>query len=331
MSHTETVNAVSEPDTTRPGLGCIYFYIGGCNLRCRHCWVDAGYQKDVGGYPYALDFNLFKSIVDQAKPLGLSTVKLTGGEPLLHPSIHQMLRLVKDYDYKLVVETNGTLVTPKIAKMIAECKTPFASVSIDGSDAETHEWLRNVPGCFEQSITGIRRLVDAGLRPQLIMMVMLRNKHQMEAVVRLAESLGCGSVKFNLMNPTSRGKVMQNNGETLFSRQYIEVGRWVERELVPSSSIGVCYNYPCAFVPLSNMYRASPDGLGGTCGITGVIGVLGDGNYALCGIGETVKDLTFGNAAEFLWPMSGLTTQCSSKSGASFPTRLRECAQSARC
>jgi SynChlorMet cassette radical SAM/SPASM protein ScmF len=187
--------------------------------------------------------------------------------------------------------------TPTIAKLISECVTPFVSVSIDGSEAETHEWLRKVPGCFEKSLSGIRILVDAGFKPQMIMMVMPHNKHQMESAVRMAEALGCGSVKFNLVNPTSRGMLVRDKGQTLSLEEYIEVGEWVERELVPSSSIGIYYSHPFAFVPLSNMYGRQKDPRG-ACGISGVIGVLSDGNYALCGIGESVKDLVFGNATE---------------------------------
>jgi MoaA/NifB/PqqE/SkfB family radical SAM enzyme len=45
--------------------------------------------------------------------------------------------------------------------------------------------------------------VKAGLKPQIIMTIMRRNKDQMEAVVRMAESLKCGSVKFNIVQPTA--------------------------------------------------------------------------------------------------------------------------------
>ncbi len=62
----------------------IYFYLTeGCNLACRHCWLSPKLQKDNITHP-SLSMELFESIVEQAKPLGLESVKLTGGEPLLH-------------------------------------------------------------------------------------------------------------------------------------------------------------------------------------------------------------------------------------------------------
>jgi MoaA/NifB/PqqE/SkfB family radical SAM enzyme len=63
------------------------------------------------------------------------------------------------------------------------------SVSLDGSDAETHEWVRGVEGCFEAALQGIRNLVAAGIRPQLIMSLMRKNVGQIEPLVRMAESL----------------------------------------------------------------------------------------------------------------------------------------------
>jgi len=189
-------------------LNNIYFYLTeGCNLACRHCWIAPKYQSAERSYP-VLDPELFRSILKQAKPLGLSNVKLTGGEPLLHPQIHEILEVVRTEEINLIVETNGVLCTPELSRGMASCKNPFVSVSLDGADAKTHEWIRGVDGCFDAALKGFRNLVAAGFAPQIIMTVMRRNKDQMEAIVRLAESLGAGSVKFNIMQPTARGEKM---------------------------------------------------------------------------------------------------------------------------
>jgi len=70
-----------------PALKTLYFYLTeGCNLRCRHCWLAPQHEEGALKYPY-LDFTWFCDVIRQAKPLGLSGVKLTGGEPLMHPGI----------------------------------------------------------------------------------------------------------------------------------------------------------------------------------------------------------------------------------------------------
>jgi SynChlorMet cassette radical SAM/SPASM protein ScmF len=283
-------------------LNQLYFYLTtGCNLRCRHCWIAPRYQaadaSDAKAKYAALDVGLFRSIVGQARPLGLSGVKLTGGEPLLHPQIEEILAFVRAEELSLTVETNGVLCTPALAERIAACKAAFVSVSLDGADAATHEWMRGVEGCFEAALRGIRNLVGAGLKPQVIMSVMRGNVQQMEAVMRLAEALGAGSVKYNVVQPTGRGEQMRDAGETLRIEELLDLGRWVEGPLAASTSLRLVYSHPPAFRPLSRMYGANGDGCG-VCGILGILGVLADGSYALCGIGATVPELVFGHAGE---------------------------------
>ena len=273
-------------------LNQIYFYLTqGCNLKCRHCWIAPKYQTEETVWP-SLDFELFKDIVRQGMDLGLSGVKLTGGEPLIHPDIERILDHINETGLRLTIETNGVKCSPQIAEKIMKNPRPFVSVSLDAPDAETHEWVRGVPGCFDAALEGVRNLVRAGLRPQIIMSVMRRNADRIEALVKLAEKEHAESVKFNLVTPTARGEQMQKSGETLSIRELIDLGEWVENTLKPASGIRVVYSHPTAFRPLGRIFT-KPDG---RCGIFGIIGVLGNGKYALCGIGETVPDLVFGEA-----------------------------------
>ncbi|UCG63714.1 MAG: SynChlorMet cassette radical SAM/SPASM protein ScmF [Deltaproteobacteria bacterium] len=285
-----------EGESRKYPLNQIYFYLTeGCNLRCRHCWIAPKYQGKGNSYP-ALDLDLFRSIIDQAKPLGLTGVKLTGGEPLLHPQINEILEYIQTEDLCLTLETNGVLCTPELAEKMAACKNPFVSVSLDGADAGTHEWVRGVAGCFDEAMKGVRSLVDVGFRPQIIMSVMRHNKDQMEQIVRLAESMGAGSVKFNVVQPTARGEKLHESGEALNIEELVELGRWVDDTLSTKTNMNIYHSHPMAFRPLGKMFGENGDGCS-VCGVLGILGVLADGSYALCGIGETVPDLVFGHAA----------------------------------
>ena len=286
----------NKPEKRTYPLSQIYFYLTeGCNLRCRHCWIAPKYQSESNSYP-ALDLDLFKSIIKQAKPLGLTGVKLTGGEPLLHPEIKEILEYIRTEELRLTVETNGVLCTPELARKIAACKDPFVSVSLDGADAETHEWVRGVEGSFQASLKGIRVLVNAGFKPQMIMTIMRHNRDQLEPIVRLAERLGAGSVKFNIVQPTARGKNLHESGEALNIEELVELGRRVEDTLSARANMSIYHSHPMAFRPLGKMFGANGDGCS-VCGVLGILGVLADGSYALCGIGETVPDLVFGHGA----------------------------------
>ncbi len=299
MSNTEESKEVKYP------LNTIYFYLTeGCNLACRHCWVAPKYQFGGHSYP-ALPIDTFRSIVEQAKPLGLSGVKLTGGEPLLHPQIDEILELVRTDALRLTVETNGVLCTPELAQKMAACENPSIAVSLDGANAETHEWIRGVSGCYEATLEGIRNLVKVGLKPQLIMSIMRHNMDQMEAVVRLAELLGAGSVKFNIIQPSARGKRLHETMKTPTIDELVTLGKWVENNLSLSTSLRIFYSHPMAFQPLGKLFGDDEKNDVYTCDILGIIGVLPNSSYALCGIGMTVPELVFGlakkNRLENIW------------------------------
>lgn len=315
-------------------LGTLYFYLTkGCNLRCRHCWITPKFQGEEETHP-SLPPELFRSIIEEAKPLGLSSVKLTGGEPLIHPQITELLDYLRTEKIPLVMETNGVACTPELSRSIAACERPFVSVSLDSTDAATHEWVRGVRGCFDAALSGIRNLVDAGLHPQVIMTVMRRNVSEVTPMVRLAESLGAESVKFNVLQPTARGEHMHETQEALTIEELIELGRWVDTDLSKSTKMRLIFDYPMAFRPLGKIYGSTADGCG-TCGVLGILGVLGDGTYALCGIGETVPEMVFGRAGtdrlEEVWKHNPVLQEIREGMPKAFKGVCARCLMRSRC
>ncbi len=287
---------------TIPALNQLYFYLTeGCNLACRHCWLSPMY--DAQGDRYAtLPVELFEMAMQEATRLGLRKVKLTGGEPLMHPEITALIEIVQDQDLGLTLETNGLLCTPSLAAAIAKSRDRFVSVSIDGASAATHDWVRGVSGSFRKACQAVRHLAAAGIAPQVIMSLMRCNADQVEALVRMAEELGASSVKLNVVQPAGRGESFHNDSKGLNLREVIALGRYVDTELAASTRLRLFFDYPMAFRPLSRI--ASGNGRG-VCGILGILGVLPDGHYALCGIGKHIPELVFGavgqNALEGIW------------------------------
>jgi SynChlorMet cassette radical SAM/SPASM protein ScmF len=274
-----------------PSLTQLYFYLTeGCNLACRHCWLTPKLDPTGERYP-VLAVDRFICAITEARYLGLETVKLTGGEPLLHPAFLNLLDIVRREGLEVMIETNGVLMTPRIASAIASLPGKFVSVSLDGTNAETHEWVRGVRGSFEATLQGIHHLVEAGVRPQIIMSLMRCNAHQISDMIHLAEQVGAGSLKFNLVQPTARGEVLHRMGQALRMEELVQLGQHVYLELAPTTDLSLYFDLPLAFRPLSSM--ANGDGCW-TCGIFNILGVLPTGHYALCGIGERIPDLVFG-------------------------------------
>lgn len=274
-----------------PPLTSLYMYISGsCNLACRHCWISPEFQAGGNGGQH-IPVEYVRKAVREAKPLGLSSVKLTGGEPLLHPGFREIVSFICDEGLRIIIETNGTLVDLDTANFLKKAENvQFISVSLDGARAETHEYMRRVKGSYESAVTGIKNLVDQAFRPQLICTLYKRNVSQIEEVVELATSLGCGSVKFNHVQQVGRGEGFFND-QGLNVAEIIRIYRWLEKNVVKKSKIPIHFDIPFAF---STIRRLVKDALG-RCSVKNILGILSGGELSLCGIGVTVPELIFGN------------------------------------
>ena len=273
-----------------PPLSALYMYIAGaCNLACSHCWISPYFDPSAASGKF-LSLKHARKAVEQGRPLGLSSVKLTGGEPLLHPQFRELVSLLTDASLSIAIETNGTLVDEDLARFLKEKGVRFISVSLDGADATTHEALRGVVGSFDHAVAGIRALATAGLKPQAICTLHRGNASQMAEVIALARSLGCGSVKFNHVQSIGRGERMRTDAG-LDVEEILALYKIMERDMAPGCPIPLFFDVPFAFHPI----RALLKGDLSRCGILGILGVLSGGELSLCGVGVNVPELVYGH------------------------------------
>jgi SynChlorMet cassette radical SAM/SPASM protein ScmF len=277
-----------------PPLSSLYMYIAGsCNLACRHCWIEPDYQTDIKNGKF-LKLEYIKKAVAEAKPLGLHSVKLTGGEPTLHPQIFEIVEYLDSENIAIFMETNGTLIDDKMARFLkSKPHFDFISVSVDGAKPETHDKLRGIKGSFKKAVIGIKTLSKAGFRPQIICTLHKGNIAESKDLIRLAESLGCDSVKFNLVQNMGRGDdFAEING--FKTKKIIGVFQNIERNIRPKSKINVYFDIPIAFKPIRNLLSGDT----GRCTILNILSIISDGSISLCGIGVTIPELIFGHIAK---------------------------------
>ncbi len=88
-------------ESTYAGYPCVFVRLAGCNLRCRYCDTryayDEGRDMEIAG--------ILKAVEDFSCPL----VEVTGGEPLLQPQTADLVTRLLGRDYRVLVETNGSL------------------------------------------------------------------------------------------------------------------------------------------------------------------------------------------------------------------------------
>lgn len=317
-----------------PPLISFYLYLtSGCNLACRHCWIVPRFVQGKPSPGEYLDLELLRRAVAEAKPLGLTDAKLTGGEPTLHPHFIEIVDLLTAEGLAMTMETNGTLIDAALARHLKEHTTlNFVSVSIDGPNAEVHDAFRGVKGSFEAAVRGFRHLVEAGYRPQLIMCPHRGTLQFVEDVVQLALELGAGSVKFNPVMHTGRGIAMHQRGETLEFEEVLELARFVRGPLQQRTPIRLILSTPLALYTVGELMRSAGDG---SCHVRHILGILGTGEMALCGIGQTIPELCFGNLRDRsvveVWLNHPLLRQLRADLDGEYPGVCKECIHTRRC
>ncbi|GAB4406835.1 MAG: radical SAM protein [Thermodesulfovibrionales bacterium] len=152
-------------ESSLAGVVCTFVRLSGCNLRCSYC--DTTYAYD-GGMELTED-----EIIDEVRAVGVKTVEITGGEPLLQEGVFHLVRRLLDEGYIVLIETNGSLDIRDIdrrAIIILDIKTPNSGMSekmkmsnLDRlrpedevkfviTNREDYEWAKDV--ISEHSLTG---------------------------------------------------------------------------------------------------------------------------------------------------------------------------------
>lgn len=266
-----------------PALGALYINpAGGCNLHCKHCWVNEGsFTGEL------LSLEEWKELLSQSAAEGCSYLKLTGGEPLLYHDIVPLYRYSADLFHKVVIETNGTLQPEGLWDAFAEKKPFHVSVSLDNAEARLHDEFRGQTGAWEKTVDFAEKLVENRISNQIIMSVSSVEREPVVNMIKLVRKIGADTLKINFITPSGRGK--SNN---FFDKNPIEdildFFEWIDKETPP----GVLPSVPAALLPVNRLKNH------GYCPVRNLMGVLPDGTFSLCGVAFSRKEMAWGKFPE---------------------------------
>ena len=133
-------------ESSYAGLPCIFIRLSGCNLRCNYC--DAQYTWEEGA-PLSI-----AEIVAQIKGFPCSLVEVTGGEPLMQQESKQLLEVLIEEGYQVLLETNGSYPIhslPDLVTAILDVKCPDSgsgnSFALENIDAIQKRAVARDGGC----------------------------------------------------------------------------------------------------------------------------------------------------------------------------------------
>ncbi len=172
-----------------------------CNLACDYCAVASSPRAPAR----TLSVDVVRGLVGQAVAEGFTELYLTGGEPLLHPDLPELLRLATDA-LPTVLLTNAMLLRGRrLAGLAGLAGRPLTiQTSLDGAVAATHDSHRGA-GSWQRTIEGIRTLVDLGMPPRVALTETEQNSAEVPAVAALLTELGVPADRFAVRPLLLRG------------------------------------------------------------------------------------------------------------------------------
>ena len=155
----------------RPVL-CNYYVTYRCNAKCGFC--------DIWEQPSPMiDLAEAEQNLDDLRRLGVRIIDFTGGEPLLHTGIGDLLSMAKERGFLTTITSNG-LLYPKRARELAG-KVDMLHFSIDSSRPDEHNASRGVK-CFDKLMESIEVALSLGEQPDMLFTVTNESIHRLEEI-----------------------------------------------------------------------------------------------------------------------------------------------------
>ncbi len=176
-----------------------------CDLQCLHCRASAIPHAD----PNELTTAEGRALLDSFAAVSVPLVVLTGGDPAKRSDLVELVGYGKSLGLEMGLTPSATpLVTRELLQRLRDVGLGRLAISIDGSDAATHDSFRGVAGSFELSLRILKDARELGLATQVNTTVRAGVGDLLESTAVLVEELGCVLWSVFFVVPTGRGTEM---------------------------------------------------------------------------------------------------------------------------
>ena len=149
---------VQRPQTTAAPFLIVWNFTRQCNLRCKHCYENAGSKPA----PDELTTEEAEQAIDGFADAGVVALSFSGGEPLIRKDFFEVAEYAAEREFYVSVASNGTLITEEVAQKMKEVGVQYAEISLDGFE-KIHDEFRGMPRAWKRAVEGIKNCVNVGL------------------------------------------------------------------------------------------------------------------------------------------------------------------------
>ena len=213
-----------------PGRVAATLFLGGCNLRCPFCHNASLVLDGKDREEYSEDEIL--TYLEKRRGL-LDGVCVTGGEPLLRPSLPDFLRKVRALGYAIKLDTNGTM-PDRLRELLKEGLLDYVAMDVKNALSRYGETV----GILPFDVTPIEKSIDlllSGTVDYEFRTTVVKELHTVEDIAALAERIR-GARRYFLQGFVDSGDLLSENLSAV-SKETMEKMRDAARVFVPATEI----------------------------------------------------------------------------------------------
>lgn len=242
-----------------------------CNLRCVYCMPDEGVP--FLSRPEILSFAEITRVAEVARSLGVSSIRLTGGEPLLRRGIRDLVRMVADVGFEDVSMTTNGMLFADLAPGLAAAGLRRVNISCDSLQPEKFARIRH-RGRLADVLRAMHAAEEAGLRPLKVNVVVIAGVNDDEVLDFAAFA--------------------RENGRVVRFIEYMPLdaqGRWRRDDIVSGEEIlaRISSRWPLEAVAPGDHDVAAPADRYRFCDAPGEIGVVASVTRPFCGACNRIR------------------------------------------
>lgn len=229
---------------------CVVVYLTDyCKLKCKHCFLSQNncINKNM------IDFGIIKKLLLTFKENNVFMVAFTGGDPMLHPQIFEILSLTKKMNMLPLLGISGNNITDNFGELIFKNGVRCVQIGLNGSNEILNDSYRG-KGNFLEVINAVNILKRNNVNVNLAFCLDKNNVSDLENMLILAKKLNIYKVKIEFWNCT-KPSIYNKNNELNFNEK--ENVRIICDSYMDKNNKFGWIQYPKSSSALSNIHKNS--------------------------------------------------------------------------
>ncbi|MFV0391676.1 MAG: radical SAM protein, partial [Paludibacteraceae bacterium] len=190
-----------------------------CNFGCLHCGSDCAKEADVPDMP----MKDFLRVLDNIAPhvnTKKTMIVITGGEPTIRKDLEICGREIYNRKFPWGMVTNGYGLSAGRLSALLDAGMRSVTISLDGHDAETHDWFRGKTGSFDRAVSAIANVVQTpDLVYDVVTCVNKKTIYNLEKIKNLLVSIGV--THWRLFTVFAKGRAKDNPFFKLSTEEFV--------------------------------------------------------------------------------------------------------------